>query len=182
MSRAEPRVAGRRRIASSRPRRRADEAAGGVRVVDVATRATRYLGRGTDAAWSPDGRALAVTTNDEGSSGAPECGTVRRLTPGSGERLATPRTEPCDRFLAGLRTVGPSSSSDRGTALATWRRLRALPAFAMSGASDLLRTAGRRLLETLRVREPARAGRVADRRSRAAVPASVANGDWRCPR
>jgi Tol biopolymer transport system component len=175
-----------RRIAFIWPRRDADEAAGGVRVVDVATRATRYLGRGTDAAWSPDGRALAVTTNDEGSSGAPECGTVWRLTLGSGkrERLATPRTEPCDRF--------PRWSPDGRTVVfqRSWygiRYLEATPGSARLRNVRRLRPAAyswpadcSRLFEYV---NPLGAGWVVTdaRGPSRLVPALVANGDWRCP-
>ena len=52
---------------------------------------------GVVAGWS----ALAVTTNDEGSSGAPECGTVWRLTP-ERKLSASPRPEPSPAIVSSL--------------------------------------------------------------------------------
>ena len=88
-----------RRIAYVVPRG-ADAPRGAVWVVDVATRATRYVGPGSDVAWSPDGRRLATTTNDEALVGDAECGTIWVLAVGSRgrDRLAPRPERACDRF------------------------------------------------------------------------------------
>jgi Tol biopolymer transport system component len=175
-----------RRIALVWPRRTADEAAGGVRIIDVATAKTRYLGRGTDVAWSPDGRMLAVTTNDQGIIGEPECGTlwIVAATDGKRRRLVKPREEPCDRF--------PRWSPDGRMVVfeRSWKGTRFLAA----------PTDGSRLRNVRRLRpgahrwptdcsklfeyvNPLGAGWVVtDTRGQARfVPALVEDGDWRCP-
>jgi Tol biopolymer transport system component len=174
-----------RRIAFVWPRAGADEAAGGVRVIDVATGTTRYLGPGVDVAWSPDGRRLAVTTNDEGNVGGPECGSIWVVAVASGKRhrLAEPRSEPCDAF--------PRWSPDGRTVVfrRSWKGTRLLTA-----TPDAASLRNVRRLRAASHRWPAACSKlfeyvsplgpgwvVPDARGRPRfVPMLVADGDWRC--
>jgi Tol biopolymer transport system component len=80
---------------------RGPEDVGGVRVVDVATGKARFRGPGQDAAWSPDGRRLAVTASAEAYEiAAAECGTVWIVPRDRGKRrrLVRPPARACDRW------------------------------------------------------------------------------------
>lgn len=174
-----------RQIAFVRPRSDADPERGGVHVVDVGTRKVRYLGPGVDVAWSPDGRRLAVTTNDEGIVGEPECGTVWVVTVLSGERrrLVRRAVESCDQFPRwsrdGRTVVFVRSGQRRGfmAAAADGSRLRPVPR--LRPAAHRWPADCSRLFEYV---SPLDAGWIVrDPRGRLRlVPSALPQGDWRC--